>query len=896
MTQETRVETSDPSIAELRASIKETLDPASCHVTRGHDGAITIRVLSDRFEGSDNPIEVLRSALHERGIELPKRVLTILRAPSEVDESEQALFEDISTGIPTWADALLLDRGETSTRALPLAAKVVAFWGVKGGVGRTTALAHVATLLGKRTRTKVLAVDLDLDSPGLVATLADPTVAGGRVERFDDLLSLALESGNDAALKQAVGRALLPGKDGSARVEVLGQRFADSQFVRNLVGRLTPSSIYRLRGGAVRRLLRAAIEVVEADIVLLDARAGYSDESAMCVLDLADEIAFFVSPAPTVFSSLAPAVEALERCRIATGRPQLVHYIASMLPASVEVRTRIVSELVSVLYEARATAAQSLNIKGDELPPDISPVTVDYSARIVENDGRLILNAVNGYVELADRIMPPKEDTPVPMPEGWVAAVLRGIRIPVGDAESAEDASDLAELFTSIAELHQFVRHEVTIVKGAKGTGKTYLLRMCLEHRDLLVARTGIRSLENVIFVNGYAQPQVVTSSSPPVTPDLIQEIDAIVAAKKKWSVAWSALALGRVLSAMAKEINGVPRLLKSPQRAQLRRLVTATTTTEVLGAVKKLLASPLLLDEVWADVNELCERSGKTITLLFDGLDVVLGNSAKLRPRRDDLIRGLLERMGASWENRRSLSAKLFIREDIFRGLGLEEEAKYASRSVTLSWQPDEIWLLVIRAVAVGSREFDDILSRAGIQKDHLEDSSEEQRYAALRLIWGDRLGQSEEHTRSTVWAERRLHDGKGRMFPRAALWLLKYALEERRRKGADGNPPLLDAAALRAAMPAVARERLAELKAECSPSERRLIDSLQGFDNYQNDEDFHRELKKKNYNPIEVTQTLATLGVIERGSRQDKTPTVRIVDLYAFAAELKVKRLGRR
>jgi selenocysteine lyase/cysteine desulfurase len=133
--------------------------------------------------------------------------------------------------------------------------------------------------------------------------------------------------------------------------------------------------------------------------------------------------------------------------------------------------------------------------------------------------------------------------------------------------------------------------------------------------------------------------------------------------------------------------------------------------------------------------------------------------------------------------------------------------------------------------------------------------------------------------------------------MFPRAALWLLKYALEERKRKGADGQPPLLDAAALRAAMPSVARERFAELKAECSNAERKLLDSLQGFNNYQNEEDFQYELRKHGQSqPEEVTRTLAELGVIERGSRQDKTPTIRIVDLYAFAAELKIKRLGRR
>ena len=487
-----------------------------------------------------------------------------------------------------------------------------------------------------------------------------------------------------------------------------------------------------------------------------------------------------MSPAPTTFPSLAPAVEAMERCRIARGRPQLIHFVASMLPASIDARKRILNELLPVLYRARAEAASALRLQQDELPPDITPVTLDYSARIVENDGRLLPAAVTGYAELADRILPPKEGAPVDVPDSWVADVLRETRIPVGDAESAADKAQLAELFTSIAELHQFVRHEVAVVKGAKGTGKTFLLRMCLEHRELLVSRTGIRSLEHVVFVNGYAQAQLSTDATPPITPDLIQEVDAIIG-KKKWSVAWSALALGRTMNALAAENMDAKPILKAKARASVKALVEAKTASAVLVAIKKVLLAPLLLDEIWAEVNELCERSGKTITILFDGLDVALGTSPKLRTRRDELIRGLLERTSTSWENRRNLSAKVFLREDIFRGLGLEEEAKYASRSVTLKWQSEEIWLLVIRAMAVGSSSFDEVLLRMGIQKDRLEESSDDQRSAALRLVWGDRLGQSEEHTRSTVWAERRLHDGAGRMFPRAALWLLKYALDEK-------------------------------------------------------------------------------------------------------------------
>ncbi|WP_246844050.1 ParA family protein, partial [Hydrocoleum sp. CS-953] len=44
--------------------------------------------------------------------------------------------------------------------------RTVTFYSFKGGVGRTTALTHVASILAMRGR-KVVAVDLDLEAPGL---------------------------------------------------------------------------------------------------------------------------------------------------------------------------------------------------------------------------------------------------------------------------------------------------------------------------------------------------------------------------------------------------------------------------------------------------------------------------------------------------------------------------------------------------------------------------------------------------------------------------------------------------------------------------------------------------------------------------------------------------------
>lgn len=231
------------------------------------------------------------------------------------------------------------------------------------------------------------------------------------------------------------------------------------------------------------------------------------------------------------------------------------------------------------------------------------------------------------------------------------------------------------------------------------------------------------------------------------------------------------------------------------------------------------------------------------------------------------------------------------------FRNLGIEEEAKYATRRVVLQWSPQEIWRLVIRAMAVASGKFEERLRSMGVDREQLEECTEETWMEALELIWGRRLGEGEGQTRSTAWVWGRLHDGQQRMFPRAALWLLKFAIEKRRASGIDGNLPLLDAASLRAAIPLVAKERLAELRRECTLEQRKRLGYLKGFDSYQDEAKFSRALGRAgDAAPKAALDELKVLGIVETGSRRDGTPTVRIVDLYAMATELDITRRGRR
>jgi cellulose biosynthesis protein BcsQ len=894
----------ETSLTRLRAAIEDALHPRRLILRRGHDGAIDLRVLADAFADAEDPLSVLEQALQQQDLQLPERTLTLLQSPDDLQEGdEQRLFSQRLVGVPTWADALELEPQTPAPddRGLPEGVKVVAFWGLKGGVGRSTALAHVAVLLARRQH-KVLAIDLDLESPALVPALTGYSDSGSR---FEDLIRCAAEPGiDDAQLVRLIEQALLPAVIEAGSIEILGPVKADAPFVHALLGPLSPTVLYRGARPPMRRLLQAAVQASQADIVLLDARSGYCDESAIAVLDLADEVVMFASPSPSTYRSLAPALDAFERSRRARGRPGLVHIVAGMLPAGENARADCIEQLEYQLQLARLQVDETLQTPPAERPPEITVIPIDYAPRIVENDGGLsVSGATEGYRDLAERILPPPlPRNLVPDDPNWVGQVVREAEIPVPQAESEGNVRVLADLFTRTSDLDRFLRHDTCLVLGAKGTGKSYLRRICLEQPGLLEQHSGRRGPNNLAYVEGYASPRAGRGADPPASAHLLRELDARF--PTRWDECWSALALARVLTALSPNRGAVPPFLRPVALADdgmdelLLRVAAAAQEQEVLDAISALLGAgkPLVVSDAWRALDAWCEREGKQVALLFDDLDVALGESPEAIERRRAMIIGLLDQANASWMSTRYVGVKIFLRRDIFDSLAAEEQAKYLSRSVTLQWRADDIWRLIIRALAVASAKFRKHVEEQGISIAGLDDLPRDDWEPILKLIWGDRLGGGESQTRSTVWAERRLSDGNGRLYPRAALWLLDFAVRARRNERIDG-PPLLDPKSLRAAMPDVSGGRLDELLTETATEQRERVLRIEGFKSYLDRPEFLEALKQAGEpEPAAALTMLEALGIVETGSRRDKTPTVRIVDLYAFAPKLRIDRLGRR
>ncbi|MEO7595711.1 MAG: AAA family ATPase, partial [Byssovorax sp.] len=208
--------------------------------------------------------------------------------------------------------------------------EIITFYSFKGGVGRTMALANVATVLAQRGK-KVLALDFDFEAPGLHRYfLSEPDIEPrlekprftpalqqkGVVDLFRELRRqlrdrLPVEQYDPAApgMKQTL-RAIVsklvrssaykyrinlrnPNDSGTATIDFIAAGYFDQRYVE------------RVRAFGWKRFYAEYAEVLpvlaaelarEYDYVLIDSRTGFTDVGSICTMVLPDKLVLVFAP------------------------------------------------------------------------------------------------------------------------------------------------------------------------------------------------------------------------------------------------------------------------------------------------------------------------------------------------------------------------------------------------------------------------------------------------------------------------------------------------------------------------------------------------------------------------------------------------------------------------
>lgn len=161
----------------------------------------------------------------------------------------------------------------------------IVFFSIKGGVGRSTALAVTAWSLAEQGK-KVLVLDLDLESPGLSSNLLPedrrPTYG------ITDWLVEDLVDNGDVILNDMVATSLLSRNGEIFVVPAHGREFGEyiAKLGRVWMPKISADGHRESWSDRLERLINNLEQRYQPDVILIDSRAGIDEIASTCVTHL----------------------------------------------------------------------------------------------------------------------------------------------------------------------------------------------------------------------------------------------------------------------------------------------------------------------------------------------------------------------------------------------------------------------------------------------------------------------------------------------------------------------------------------------------------------------------------------------------------------------------------
>jgi cellulose biosynthesis protein BcsQ len=245
------------------------------------------------------------------------------------------------------------------------------FFGLKGGVGRSTALCMTAWGLARAGK-RVLLVDFDLESPGL-SGLVLPSEKVAPFGVMDWLVEDAVGQGDSVLSEMISASPLSESTQGAIRVAAaMGQQESDylAKLARAYADVPTPQGPQRL-GDRLRRLVQALEASESPDVVLIDSRAGLHDLAAAAITGLADTALLFATDSEQTWHGYRQLFAHWQR------RPEVVRHVRERLAIVRALTPKSDREVGVKRFQRRAYELFAENLY-DAIPPNVDESEGDY--------------------------------------------------------------------------------------------------------------------------------------------------------------------------------------------------------------------------------------------------------------------------------------------------------------------------------------------------------------------------------------------------------------------------------------------------------------------------------------------------------------------------------------
>jgi cellulose biosynthesis protein BcsQ len=798
-------------------------------------GRLNLTIVSDRLEGLST--EERKAQIHTILREFPASPGFVSLYTVEEANSLRLSHPQLTNGetIQTWQDLALWatnpqNQSQPRHHELRLP-RTVSFYSFKGGVGRTTALTHVAWILAMRGR-KVIAVDLDLEAPGLSTALSlNPQPKYGIVDYFYDRAYLPEETEPNIPITEIFGEIGIPNAKGRLFVVPAGALSLD--YISK-VDDLRATTVVD-NGETLWAIFRREIQDhLKPDVILVDSRTGINEWGALSLLQAADEAIIFLFPNEQNHQGIDLLLKSLN----SFGKPS-THFVFSPVPDLSEIGMAKVRQLWQLLREE--TEYQGTEDEGNgngtgaDLDGDQSeiaePLVVPYLQPIAMADHYPVVGLLDYYTRIANLI---DEDTnEIRLKEILTSTdrrwqIIESLQFPPLNAAAL--SQNLSELFQKTANFEKFLDETTCLIKGRKGTGKTALYLLLLKHQSVAQQLAHGR-LNNVIFFSGHGSFHETRPSR-----NEFQIINQNLEENKgSWEAFWRAYLLLRI--AHNKELQ-VSKIIQGDKFQDLRSILkklsrdhwqSEHTQTLIQLSVDSQLR--LVIPDALDLIHQKQRNNGQNLWFLYDDLDEDFPETDGIRQKA---LTGLFQLIQACDARRlTSIRFKVFLREDIWSHLNFDNKSHFNGRDLLLEWTRVDFLRLALRQ-AMQSPDFKHLVDRSS-PIESIDQATEESLDSALEPLWGSRRRRGSKAKYVSRWIYERLTDSSGTTFPRSLSALLQGAKEqELTYKGQTSvQPPtdrLLRSKSLEIGLEKASEERCDAIKQEY-PDLCPFFDALEGI-----------------------------------------------------------------
>jgi cellulose biosynthesis protein BcsQ len=864
-------------------------------------GLLNLTVVSDRFINLSTPQrkEQISSLIKSQVPHLSPGFISLytLQEAQSLNLSPPQVLNPVS--VNTWQDLAIQaanpqNQSPVPQRELSLP-RTVTFYSFKGGVGRTTALTHVAWILAMRGH-KVVAVDLDLEAPGLsTAFNLKPQPKYGIVDYFYERSYLPEGINPEISITQIFGEVKISNATGRLFVVPAGSlnldyvsKVDDLHATTVIDGDQSLWSIFK----------REIYEQLKPDILLIDSRTGINQWGALSLIQAADEAIIFLFPNEQNKQGIEVLLQSLQGLK-----NLLINFVFSPVPDITKSGLSKVENIWKSLLNNINTATNE-NYEADEDEADEDESNVDNSQYPIEKllvvpylvpialaDNYPVQGTQDYYTKIANLIDEKTDELKRnnvlnTIDQRW--NIIDSLQFP--EVNAADQRQDLSLLFQRTTDFERFLDDTTCLIRGRKGTGKTALYWLFLQHKSV-AQKLAHGRLDNTIFLSAHGRFQ---ESRP--SRDEFQIIHQNLQQNSgTWEAFWRAYLLlrchqenlfnfpkgkkGAKFSDLKKILNDLPR--ERWQSECTQALLLLSTNSELRLIIK---------DSIDILLNEEARNNSQKMWFLYDDLDEDFPEGGEVRQQA---LTGLFQLVQSCDANRLTeIRFKIFLREDIWNRLSFDNKSHFTGRDIILQWTRIDFLRLALRQ-AIQSENFKNLVDRISpVAVESIDQASEDAIDKALEILWGSRRRGGNRAKNVSRWVYERLTDSSDTTFPRSLSILLKGAKEhELTYKGKSSSKfrtdRLLQGKSLEFGLKKASEKRCEEIKEEY-PDLTKFFDSLKGKLAFLSKEQLQTVWQESAHDIAdfeEFASFLSEIGIIEW---REKEKRYKVADIYVYGFEM--------